>query len=170
VVGCSAAGSHKLAMAARAAACGRSRDFSESTNAVTPAPHRRWFRFSLRTLFVVVTVFACWLGWNVNAVQKRKHLIDWAGFHGAKFNQDETWDRASPAVVARMEASKRERVAITRRMPQVDGIGWFRWKFLGDRAIECIWIPYVWRNEIETRQIDEAFPEAKIIVGANGWH
>ncbi len=36
---------------------------------------RRWFRFSLRTLFVVVTVVACWLGWNVHQVQKRKALF-----------------------------------------------------------------------------------------------
>jgi hypothetical protein len=31
---------------------------------MTPAPKRRWFQFSLRTMFVVVTVFACWLGWG----------------------------------------------------------------------------------------------------------
>ena len=27
------------------------------------APPRRWFRWSLRTLFVVMTPVACWLGW-----------------------------------------------------------------------------------------------------------
>lgn len=31
-------------------------------NAMTPAPKRRWLRFSLRTLFVVVTVFAMLAG------------------------------------------------------------------------------------------------------------
>lgn len=36
----------------------------------------RWFRFSLRTLFVVVTVFACWLGWQIHLVQSRR------AFHG----------------------------------------------------------------------------------------
>ena len=29
------------------------------------APKRRWPRFSLRTLFVVVTVLCCWLGWRL---------------------------------------------------------------------------------------------------------
>jgi WD40 repeat protein len=29
---------------------------------MTPAPNRRWFRFSLRTLFVVVTILCVWLG------------------------------------------------------------------------------------------------------------
>ena len=32
----------------------------------------RWFRFSLRTMFVVVTMFACWLGWNLHVVQNRQ--------------------------------------------------------------------------------------------------
>jgi hypothetical protein len=30
-----------------------------------PAPKRRWSRFSLRTLFVVVTVLCCCLGYNL---------------------------------------------------------------------------------------------------------
>jgi hypothetical protein len=33
---------------------------------------RRWLSFSLRTLFVAVTVFACWLGWELNIVRERK--------------------------------------------------------------------------------------------------
>ena len=34
----------------------------------TPAqPRRPSFRYSLRTMFVVVTVFALWLGWELNS-------------------------------------------------------------------------------------------------------
>ncbi|MEX2113160.1 MAG: hypothetical protein WD845_08240 [Pirellulales bacterium] len=33
--------------------------------------HRRWFRFSLRTMFVLVTACALWLGWNHMLVQSR---------------------------------------------------------------------------------------------------
>jgi hypothetical protein len=29
---------------------------------MTTAPKRRWFKYSLRTLFVVVTAFGVWLG------------------------------------------------------------------------------------------------------------
>jgi hypothetical protein len=38
---------------------------------MTPAPKRRWFQFSLRTLFVVVTVLCVWLAWNINTVGTR---------------------------------------------------------------------------------------------------
>jgi hypothetical protein len=38
---------------------------------VTPAPKRRWFRYSLWTLFMVVTVFCCWLGYELNWVWQR---------------------------------------------------------------------------------------------------
>jgi hypothetical protein len=38
-------------------------------------PKRRWFRFSLRTLFLLVTVIACWLGWQVHVVQHRKAML-----------------------------------------------------------------------------------------------
>ena len=40
------------------------------------APTRRWFRFSLRTLFVVMTVFGCWLGWNLRQVRQRQRLVN----------------------------------------------------------------------------------------------
>ena len=39
------------------------------------APKRRWFRFSLRTMFLAVTVFCVWLGWNVEQVRKRDRLL-----------------------------------------------------------------------------------------------
>jgi len=39
------------------------------------APKRRWFRFSLRTLFVVVTVFACWLGYEMYWIRQRQIVV-----------------------------------------------------------------------------------------------
>ena len=38
----------------------------------TPAKRRRWFRFSLRMLFVVMTVLCVWLGFKVNAARRQK--------------------------------------------------------------------------------------------------
>jgi hypothetical protein len=40
---------------------------------MTPsAPPRRRFRFSLRTLFVLVTVFGVWFGWELKFVRERQ--------------------------------------------------------------------------------------------------
>ena len=35
----------------------------------------RWFRFSLRTTFVLVTIFGVWLGWNLKIVRERKAVV-----------------------------------------------------------------------------------------------
>ncbi len=37
---------------------------------------RRWYRWSLRTLFAVVTVFAVWLGWHMKIVHQRRAYLD----------------------------------------------------------------------------------------------
>src|SRR4249919_3316018 len=42
---------------------------------MTALPKRRWFRFSLRTMFVVVTIFGVWLGWQLNIVRERKAIL-----------------------------------------------------------------------------------------------
>ena len=36
---------------------------------------RRWLRFSLRGLLIVVTLVAVWLGWNVHVVRQRKAAL-----------------------------------------------------------------------------------------------
>jgi len=44
----------------------------------TSASKRRWFRYSLRTLFVMMTVFACWLGYELNWIRQRHAVLqDW---------------------------------------------------------------------------------------------
>src|SRR5262249_52439536 len=54
---------------------------------------RRRLRFSLRTLFVLVTVIACWLGWQVHVVQHRKAMLRQIEASGgyAFGNQDWGW-------------------------------------------------------------------------------
>ena len=41
-----------------------------------PTPRRRYFRFELRTMFVVLTVFSLWLGYHANWIRQRHSLID----------------------------------------------------------------------------------------------
>ncbi len=42
---------------------------------MTPAPNRRWFRFRLRTLFVVVTAGGCWLGYELDWIRQRRAVL-----------------------------------------------------------------------------------------------
>ena len=39
------------------------------------APKRRWFAYSLRTLFVVITVLGCWLGYEWNWIRQRHEML-----------------------------------------------------------------------------------------------
>ncbi len=47
-------------------------------------PIRLWFRFRLRTLFVVLTVFGVWLGWQVTTVRDRAAVRRELVSHGAR--------------------------------------------------------------------------------------
>jgi hypothetical protein len=38
-------------------------------------PRRRWFRISLRTLLLLVTVLCIWLGVKVNLARRQKEAI-----------------------------------------------------------------------------------------------
>jgi hypothetical protein len=45
---------------------------------VTESPfkfRRRWFAFSLRTLFVMVTAFGCWLGYQLHWIRVRELFL-----------------------------------------------------------------------------------------------
>ena len=44
---------------------------------MTVPPKRRWFAFSLRTMFMVVTVACVWLGYNLNWIRQRHKALDW---------------------------------------------------------------------------------------------
>jgi len=41
-----------------------------------PSPIRRWFRFSLRTVFVAVTMLCCWLGYELSWLRERHLLVE----------------------------------------------------------------------------------------------
>ena len=48
----------------------------------TEPPKRRWFRFSLKTFVVVLTLFCVWLGLLVYRVNKQREAIQWVREHG----------------------------------------------------------------------------------------
>lgn len=54
------------------------------------APKRRWFRFGLRTLFVVVTVFCLFLGgtaYNLNWIRQRHAALSSGRFSGVAYKK-----------------------------------------------------------------------------------
>ena len=42
---------------------------------MTQVSKRRWFQFNLRTLFVLITLIACWLGYELNWIRQRRNFI-----------------------------------------------------------------------------------------------
>lgn len=49
--------------------------WGRSNQSPLAAPKRRWFRFGLRTLFVMVTLLCGWLAYQLNWIQSRRALI-----------------------------------------------------------------------------------------------
>ncbi|MCH7725853.1 MAG: leucine-rich repeat domain-containing protein [Planctomycetes bacterium] len=42
-----------------------------------PKPRRRWLQFSLRTFFVLLTLFCVWLGWTVHRANEQRKAVEW---------------------------------------------------------------------------------------------
>jgi hypothetical protein len=56
-------------------------------------PPRRWFRYSLRTMFVLVTLLCCWLGYELNQVRNHKLIAAKITAAGGEFlfTGQQTW-------------------------------------------------------------------------------
>jgi len=113
------------------------------------APKRRWPRFSLRTLFAVLTVFCCWLGWNLQQIRERERILKVVLSYGG-----------STATIPD--------VYRTGRLP-------FSWRLLGARRFDFVRVPtklYVNTSPSDLcgfegfRRIETAFPEAKVVIGS----
>ncbi len=109
------------------------------------APNRRWFRFSLRTLFVVMTVF-CWLGYQINwMLQRHEALSTGAGPYG--------W-------------------AATWRSKDRPPAPWSL-RLLGEQGVDSIWLdigmPAETRADYQTR-LEGLFPEAQVIEPMEKWN
>ncbi len=103
----------------------------------SPPQPRRWFQFSLRTLFVIVAICCIgmgWLGWELHIVQSRKALLNWIADTHCYYVTD---DFAEPAQVS-----------------------WIR-RLLGDHEITGIEL----LESTDVKQLERikaAFPEAQI--------
>lgn len=109
-------------------------------------PRANWFRFSLRTLFVLVTILCVWLGWQLNIVRERRLIrTDWSASSKFQFMTAESYDTDfsyGPVATATIPLPRR---------------------LMGDEAIQLIW--YSWYqppSDEEVQRIADAFPEATI--------
>ena len=64
-----------------------------ATEPPKPKRKRHWFRFSLKTLVLVLTVFGIWLGLLVHRVNKQKEAVQWVKDHGGWVRYDYEWER-----------------------------------------------------------------------------
>ncbi len=122
---------------------------------MTTAPKRRWPRFSLRTLFVVVTAFACWLGWNLHQVREHNRIaVQLLKANGISriTSLAAAWDDADGEVW---------KIAARNRLP-------FAWRFLGALPVDSIQLDGNAFSDDDCQDYSRLFPEA-IVSRSKPW-
>jgi hypothetical protein len=119
---------------------------------MTTAPKRRWFAFSLRTLFVGVAVFGIWLGWEFNFVHQRNAMRDWIADHGGSVDVF-----VRPDVSGSLAIIQYERVLGPEEEPSIPQ--WRRW--LGDEAINHVMMP-AGTTDADLERARSLFPEGNV--------
>jgi hypothetical protein len=112
-------------------------------SATVDAPkRRRWFRFSLRTLFVVFAVIAVWLGWNAYWVQQRQKML--------------TFLRTSSSVGRQIQFGSVE-LPWKRQLP-------ITWRLFGAEPVAEVDVRLFDLTEDEKEYVRSLFPEARVRV------
>jgi hypothetical protein len=96
---------------------------------------RRWFQFSLTSLFMVTALVAVWLAWELAFVHERRQYI-----------------KQHPELLTEVPAGALK----TKSM-----IPWWR-ELLGDEAIKSVSVPTEW-PEAEKSHVAKLFPEATTV-------
>ena len=63
-----------------------------TTEPTKPKTKRRWLQFSLRTFFVLLTVFCVWLGWTVHRANEQRKAVEWVREMGGLIDYDYEYD------------------------------------------------------------------------------
>jgi hypothetical protein len=110
-------------------------------------PRRRWFQFTLRTLFVVATAFGVWLGWERHRVAEREAVAQLVlARHGVIDNSNEG---NADFLVANYQLLVGDK---PNRIPRI-------WLYMGARPIQRLMVPLGEFSLEERRRIKAAFPE-----------
>ena len=112
-------------------------------------PKRRWFRFSLRTLFVLVTAIAVFIGWNLWQVRQRQEYF-------RLFSVDD--ENVEGLISLRVVGEE----------PKLS----FVWILLGAKPQEKINLSREKYSDDDIRRIESLFPEADIFIADHhsyGW-
>jgi hypothetical protein len=134
-------------------------------------PRRRWFQFSLATIFVVVTVPAVWLGWELHHVRERDRLLRSPVFLRL-FEY-----RPKPAAAAAAATSVRSQLIIAKTIrnetrpkvaagPPPSNTIPYLWRLAGDKPVENmdIFLPDDQYTSRDARRIQSLFPECAVTV------
>ena len=119
------------------------------------APRRRWLRFGLRTMFVVLTVFSVWLGWQAKIVRDRREALAKLESDGSKVM---TTDDVEPLLGINDMYSWNDAPWPT--IPR-----WRKW--IGDKPIVHIVVQKPKDGDLE--QLHQLFPEAWWVQGPEGF-
>jgi hypothetical protein len=124
-------------------------------------PRRHWFRFSLRTLFIVVTALAIplgWVTWQRQFVQDRLAMWSWLRSHDAYFVPDfEIFHSWHPRRISHIQ-----KLALIENEQQGHGALPLVRRWFGDWYVEGI----VLTDDLADRrhEFQLLFPEATIVV------
>jgi hypothetical protein len=110
-------------------------------------PSRRWLRFSLRALLVVITLLCLWLGWETSIVHERKRLLS------------EAW-QLDGIILVPPKVYTPPKQAVT--------VPYFR-EWLEDESVSFVFFnPKQMENFELLKRMERAFPEAEFFQLANG--
>lgn len=115
-------------------------------------PRKRWwFRFSLRTLLVLMTLVGCWLGWQTGIVRERRALREklskGLAFHFVSV--DDHLKTLGPNLPVDPPVAQVPRVR----------------ELLGDEAVQTVYY-YEWHQDFSPatlKEVERLFPEAKAL-------
>ena len=102
---------------------------------------RRWFRFKLRTMFIVMTVLSVWLGWNLDRVRQRERFLLRAGVYPFDSGSLTRGGRVARATAA--------------RVPVI-------WSWLGAKHVGLVYLDRYRITDADFERTRGLFPEANL--------